>query len=334
MNTTRTIIPLANGEHLANLQIPAGRIPLVIDTDAKNETDDQFAIAWALLSPERFDVQAVYAAPFSYDCIKPGLPNWEAHSNLAKNWTPKKGMLASYEEIKHIYSLLGLNPEGKVFYGADRYISQHHAPVESEAVTDLIQRARTSQQPLYVAAIGAITNIASAILLAPDIVNKIVVVWLGGELPESHNGMEFNMMQDIFASQTILDCGVPLIWIPCQKVAASLTLSRQETQEVLAKKNPLCDYLANLILDAMDMDEDWENKPHTPESTRIIWDIATIAALALPDSVASKLIHAPVLNNNLSLEESESRHMIRMATSCNRDMIFHAMYAKLLNSIK
>lgn len=334
MNITKTFIPLTNNKHLEKLQIPTGRIPLVIDTDAKNETDDQFAIAWALLAPERFDVQAIYAAPFSYDCIKPGIPNWESHPNLSKDWTPKKGMLASYEEIKHIYSLLSLNPKGKVFYGADCYMTEHNAPVESEAVTDLIQRVRASQQTLYIAAIGAITNIASAILLAPDIIDKIVVVWLGGELPESHNGMEFNMMQDVLASQAILNCGVPLIWIPCRKVASSLTLSRRETEEVLAKKNPLCDYLADLILDAMNMDEDWENKSHTPESTRIVWDIATIAALALPDSVTTKLIHAPVLNNDFTLEESESRHMIRMATSCDRDMIFHAMYKKLLNAVK
>ena len=36
-----------NEERKKRLQIPTGRLRLVIDTDAKNEVDDQFAIAWA-----------------------------------------------------------------------------------------------------------------------------------------------------------------------------------------------------------------------------------------------------------------------------------------------
>ena len=43
------------------LTIPEGRLRIVIDSDAKNEVDDQFAIAWALRSPERFQIEAVYA---------------------------------------------------------------------------------------------------------------------------------------------------------------------------------------------------------------------------------------------------------------------------------
>lgn len=61
MNAQFPVIPLP--ERKARLDIPAGRIRLVIDTDTKNEVDDQFAISWALRSPDRFRVEAVYAAP-------------------------------------------------------------------------------------------------------------------------------------------------------------------------------------------------------------------------------------------------------------------------------
>ena len=37
---------------------------LVIDSDAFNEIDDQFAIAYALNSPQFFEVKALLAAPF------------------------------------------------------------------------------------------------------------------------------------------------------------------------------------------------------------------------------------------------------------------------------
>ena len=52
------------------LTIPGGRLRIVIDSDAKNEVDDQFAIAWALRSPERFQIEAVYAAPFSHTVFR------------------------------------------------------------------------------------------------------------------------------------------------------------------------------------------------------------------------------------------------------------------------
>ncbi|GAB1453609.1 hypothetical protein MASR2M47_36650 [Draconibacterium sp.] len=40
---------------------------MVLDTDTYNEVDDQFALAYALLSPDKIDLQAIYAAPFHND---------------------------------------------------------------------------------------------------------------------------------------------------------------------------------------------------------------------------------------------------------------------------
>src|SRR5438874_7395287 len=48
------------------LAVPTGRIRAVFDTDARNEIDDQFALTWALLSPDKITVEAAFAAPFSF----------------------------------------------------------------------------------------------------------------------------------------------------------------------------------------------------------------------------------------------------------------------------
>ena len=48
----------------AILAPPTGRVTIVLDTDTKNEIDDQFAVIYALLS-ERIDCRAIYAAPFA-----------------------------------------------------------------------------------------------------------------------------------------------------------------------------------------------------------------------------------------------------------------------------
>ncbi len=58
--------------------------------------------------------------------------------------------------------------------------------MRSAAVEDLIARASADRpDPLYVVAIAAPTNIASALLAAPEIVERIVVVWLGGNVNAS-----------------------------------------------------------------------------------------------------------------------------------------------------
>ena len=139
---------------------------MVLDTDTANEIDDQFALAWALLSQERLTLEAVYAAPFYAD--------WHPGSN-----SPKDGMERSYKEILKVLSLMDTPATMPVFKGSTDFLPGHGRPATgSDAVQDLIERAR---QPglLYVVCIGAITNVASAILQAPDIIDEIVVVWLG-----------------------------------------------------------------------------------------------------------------------------------------------------------
>lgn len=101
-----------------SLTVPPGRIRLVIDSDAKNEIDDQFAIAWALRSPERFQVEAVYAAPFSHTVFQHNLGNMD----YPVVELPDVGMEQSYQEICKIFDLLGQDREVREYFeenGAD-----------------------------------------------------------------------------------------------------------------------------------------------------------------------------------------------------------------------
>ena len=56
---------LTDRERIGRLTPKGGRVQMVLDTDTYNEVDDQFALSYALMSSDRLDVQAVYAAPFS-----------------------------------------------------------------------------------------------------------------------------------------------------------------------------------------------------------------------------------------------------------------------------
>lgn len=350
---------ILSDERRRSLLYPStGQIHLVIDTDAKNEVDDQFAIAWALRSKDRFIVDAVYAAPFAHDCFRQFNQAEDAMEKSASavghSAGPADGMEQSFQEIQKLFALLDEPTADRVFRGAERYIGSDGAPVESEAVRDLILRVHKSQEPIYVAAIGAVTNIASAILVDPSIVDNMVVVWLGGNALGFGQGVEFNLIQDLRAAQTIFNSGVPLIWIPCLNVASLLSVSECELREYLLHTTPIGDYLARTVLDAFsdpqsdiafmklnqssslreNSDEDDGYLAQFPTEkvawSRIIWDIATIAILKNPNWLPSKLIPSPVLHDDYTWETTASnRHLIRMATHCYRNMVFGDLFEAL-----
>ena len=353
----------------AALQFPTEEIvDVVIDTDAYNEVDDQFAIAWALRSPERVNVEAVYAAPFCSQAIgKMLVPPGQKPLRLTREMlgegihfadTPAEGMELSYQEILHLFSLLGESPEGKVFRGSTAYIEDDpgRKPVESEAARDLVRRAqaRPAGKRRYVLAIGAHTKVAAARKMEPAIADKITVVWLGGHAPYFKDGKEFNLLQDVPAAQHLFDCGVPLVLIPCAGVADHLTVSAPELEACLMGHSKAGDYLGQIVLDALkpgpgfggfgkgytggmdDLPAELCGKFPTPHvaRSRIIWDISTVGYVMNPNWTVSSLTPSPVLNDDMTWAHDESRHPIRLCYGLSRDAMFGDLFAKLGNAGK
>ncbi len=260
----------------ARLEPPRGRVRMVLDTDTYNEVDDQFALVYALLSPERLEVEMVYAAPF--------------HNSRSSG--PEDGMEKSYDEILRLLKFLGRPSKGFVLRGSRGYLAAADQPQPSPAAEDLVQRAMAGpdDEPLYVVPIGAITNVASAILMEPRIIEKIVVVWLGGTPSYADSAIEFNLRQDPHASRLMLDCGVPFIQIGCTGVASHLQTTIPELEYYLRGKNALCDYLVDIVTGYTSQPFAW---------SKVIWDVATIAWLLDPSTVPTKLLPAPVLTEDL-----------------------------------
>ncbi len=300
-----TFPKLSDSFRLERLTLPEGQLRTVIDTDTFNEVDDQFAVAHALLSPERVKIEALYAAPYFNQRLS----------------SPKDGMEKSYQELQTLLGRLGKPSDGLVYPGSTDYLKDAVTPQESNVAKDLVKRAMSSKEPLYVMAIGAITNIASAILLEPQIIERIVVVWLGGHALHWPHTKEFNLMQDIHASQLILNCGVPLTLISCWGVASHLILSISELEHLA--KGTMGDYLVKTIASARH-----EHAKHTAWS-RIIWDISASAYLINADWVPTDLRPSPILNKELTWSFDNSRHLIRYATMTWRDAIFSDLFAKL-----
>lgn len=295
---------LSQDFRLQRLAPSKGKVNVVIDTDTYNEIDDQFAVVYALLSPEQMKVQAIYAAPY--------LNN--------RSVSPRDGMQKSHEEILRLMGKLGIDPEGLVYKGSEDFLKNRNRPLQSDATNDLITRAMASEGPLYVLTLGAPTNVASAILIEPEIINKIVVVWLGGKGLNWKTAYEFNLKQDLLSSQVIFDSGVPLIQLPTEPVTSHLQTTVPELETYLKGQGAIGDYLIDIFKDY--------HKDHYAYS-KIIWDISAIAYAVNPAWFQSEIRHTPILTDQVTYSFDNSRHFYRIVTFLHRDKIFGDMFRKI-----
>lgn len=310
-------------------------VRIVIDTDAANEIDDPFALAWALLRPERLRVEGLYAAPFSFAHRRAQLP--QAPADAAPFNPPAEGMARSFDEIQRVIALLGQRDGGRVQRGSTGYLQDLSKPLKSDAVDHLIATARAIPEgdTLYVVALGCVTNIASALLLAPDIAQRIVVVWTSGYPSHApHINHSFNLEQDLLASRWLLDSGVPHVYLPGFHVGAQLRLSLAEMERHVQPCGAIGAHLHRLfthnplwpILGLQHLRDG-----RTPHSW-VIWDVINIAWLLQPAWVPSELVRTPRLTDDKrwqAAHDAPARHWMREAHAVQRDAIFNDFFAAL-----
>lgn len=333
-----------------------GPVRVLFDTDAANEIDDQFALAWALLSPDRLQVEAAVAEPFSFAHLRPALLEAAAaerrgerteNVDSARKWaanllrqgmdpeelefvTPARGMELSYREIHTVYEKLGLSAAGSAHRGADRYMTAPDVPVESEGARRIIEAALADEErPLFVAAIGCVTNVASALLMAPEIAARMVVTWTSGypTWTDFSNRPSLNLVQDPHASRLLFDSGVPLVYLPGYHIGVQLRFSGPEMERWVAGKGAIGDYLHHLYT---------HNPIHAQRGIRpfpgqswVIWDLINVAWLLERDWVPCRTARTPRLGEDLRWRPRPDGPLMMEACEIDRDAIFKDLIAKL-----
>ncbi|MBR0757910.1 nucleoside hydrolase [Bradyrhizobium jicamae] len=297
---------ITEAARLKLLTPPSGKIRVVLDTDTYNEIDDQFAIVQMLLSPDRFDVEAIYAAPFFN----------------ARATSPGDGMELSYQEILRLLERLQISPDDLVHRGVTDYVGPTKQPRPAPAVDDMIARARrgSPDYPLYIIAIGAISNVASALLEAPDIIDRVVVVWLGGHALEWPDTVEFNLKQDVGGAQVLLDSGVPLVLVPCRGVTSHLHSTVPEIERHVEPHGAIGAFLAMRFKEYSSDHLGWAKE---------IWDMAPVGWLLDAQWAPSVIIPAPVLTEQMTWSVDRRRHAIRYVTHVHRNPILRNFFLKL-----
>jgi purine nucleosidase len=195
------------------------RMPVVLSTDVGNEIDDQWAVTYLLLQP-RFDVLGVMSAHAPSLAAPAGQTSYRILVDVVEN-------------------RLGMSTHPPLIEGGSLPLENAKTPRSSPAVNFLIDTSRrfSKNNRLTVLMIGAATDVASAILTDPTIVERVRVIQMG--FNDEQGGNEFNVANDVHAVQAILDSNVPLVVGTGKICRASLSLTFDEAREMLAKRGAI-----------------------------------------------------------------------------------------------
>ena len=280
---------------------------VILDTDTYNEVDDQYALAYAMLSPDKVDLLAVTVAPFKNSRAK----------------TPGEGMELSYNEAFRIRALVDEKSQVPIYRGSATYLPDKNTPIVSEGAEAIVRLVRESEEPVYIVAIGAITNVASALLMAPDIGEKAVVVWLGGHALHYADNHEFNLYQDVPAAQVVFERAKNFVHIPCKGMCTEFITTVPELQYHIGGKNALCDYLLELTANY--------NKTHenTAVWSKVIWDVTAVAAIVAPETLDMVQMPRPIVTDSERYAfDSATLHYVYVRR-IKRDMLYTDLFKKL-----
>ncbi len=236
---------------------------LILDTDTYNEIDDQFAVTYAMLADD-IDLLALTAAPFLN----------------SRSSSPADGMEKSYEEMVRVRDLI--DPEGRrnipCYRGSRDYLRNIITPQASEAAENIVRLVREADDIVYIAVIGCYTNVASALLLDPSIMEKAVILMVGANKFENRDANEFNLAQDRAAARVIFECGVPVVVLPAYDCTERLYMTNGELMYYFwDKAGRIGNYLCTIFNEEEHFPDDAEGNCETRQ--RSIWDIASVAFL-------------------------------------------------------
>lgn len=267
---------------------------VILDTDIGNSWDDQFALAYLLKSEESFNVETITIAPFKHNEEESIIDN----QNI------------SYNEILKIGQVLNKDLVGKI------------CKFDTNETIDRIIEIANKNEYTYILAIGALTNINNAIRKNTNIIDKIEIIWLGGNSIEYGNNQEFNFMQDTKAVRDVINSNVKITIIPARNVATELMINISELESKLDMNNELSKYLCNRFQN---------DSFYGIKQERVIWDISVVAYLKNKNWFKTeenlKLYVTPELNYIINNEKQSNN--INIVKYMDRDKIYNDLFNQL-----
>lgn len=283
------------------------QVRVITDTDAKNEADDQFAIAQALLSP-KFDNVGFIGAHFG-----------EAHTHTS--------MEESYRELECIFDKMHLDKTGMIYHGAPRAIPDANTPADSEGARLIIREAmRDDPRPLYVTFLGPLTDLASAYLLEPRIAGRLKAIWIGGgQYPTG--GPEFNLGNDVEAARVIFNSNIELWQVP-KNVYEMMPVSLAELEYRVRPCGEIGKYLFDQLVEHSQTDIPRKSAFRTGESW-VLGDSPAVGLILYEHRFDFEYISAPQITTDMHYVFPNRNRPIRVYKHVDSRLILEDLYCKL-----
>lgn len=263
---------------------------VILDTDIGNSWDDQFALVY-LLKCSLFNLVGITIEPFKRSDDESIYDN----ENI------------SYDEIINIGNLLGKDLSSIIYRFSDSS--------SIDNVIDIVNRNDIT----YILAIGGLTNVSNIIKRFPSIIDKIQVIWLGGNSIEYDNNNEFNLIQDLSATKYVFNSGVSMVVIPARNVAVDLMINIDDLKSHLKMDNVGC-FLCDRFLN---------DKFYGYNESRVIWDISVVAYMINKEWFLLKdNLH---LSSDLKFYLSDIKSNMSIVTKLDSFKIYDDLFFRLNN---
>ena len=296
-------------------------IPVILDTDANNELDDQHAIAYMLFNSEIFDIK--------------GITVNETYSG--------KELQRHVDEANRVVKLCNWKDKVPVIPGAS---GDYHEIVETlnqpefdghEAVNFIIEKARkTSGAKLVLIPIGKLTNIALALAKAPDIASKVKVVWLGSNWPEPG---EYNLENDTTSISPLLenpDLELEILTVRYTKSTGTtaVSVSVEEIRNTMAGLGPKVDPVPGRHGGSFNCFGDYSIELFVKygEERRSLFDVCALAVLKNPSWAEKVLVKGVSFDGKDWGEAGDVERTIVFWENFDKKSIIEDFYITMQNS--
>ena len=254
---------------LTSLLAHAQSRTLFLDADTANEVDDLYAIVRAFAEPDwRIPVLAS--------------TQWQN-----SQWATERTMEDSYRLNQHLAAHLGVQDATQVVRGGHRRMYDWgHLAVHSHASDALIALSQNhdAANKLTVVALGALTNVASALYLDSTLAERIEVYWLGSTYDfdtDRARFTDFNALMDPQAAQLVLEHPTLRVHVLPVSEVGMHTVTYAQVEVAMGEGGAL----GEVLLDR------WRRHMDGSKDTRVLWDVAIVEVLS--DPALAKEVAAP-----------------------------------------
>ncbi len=299
-------------------------IPVIFDTDANNELDDQHALAYLLLNDSSFHVLGVTV-----------------------NATRSGGEIDEHmKEANRVVDLVGWRGKVPVIKGANGNFTEIMDHLDNpefdgfEAVNFIISEAKKKRkEALVLLPVGKLTNVALALKKEPAIARRIRVVWLGSNYPDPG---EYNQENDIASMNYVLETDVPFEMVTVRygksSGTAAVKVARHEIYTRMPGVGPKVDepvtgrhgdsfncfgdYSVNLFKHIESLEDG---------CYRSLFDMAAVAIVKDPSWATANEIPCPVYKDDKWVEQPDNERQIIVWEDFVKENILADFYETLEN---